>query len=153
MMSLSYVHVNLWWAWAEYLELWDELVWEIRNSLICLSTELCTWKLAMSNQRSFKIESFRFADLVPKKIEKICFWNKILDWNKTFSISTRIIWSKSFCSGLFKKFLEQQKVLFCLQKTMAQFLTFWFRFDIIFWKYKSSVLIPEELEANKNVPN
>jgi hypothetical protein len=29
--------------------------------------------LAMSNQRSFKIESFRFPAFVPKKIEYICF--------------------------------------------------------------------------------
>ncbi len=60
--------------------------------------------LAMSNQRSFKIESFRFGAFVPKKIEYIRFWNKILDRNKTFSISTRKFWSKSFCSGSFSNF-------------------------------------------------
>jgi hypothetical protein len=87
----------------------------------------------MSNQRSFKIESIRFAAFVPKKIEYIRFRNKILYRNKTFSISTRKIWSKSFCSGRFPNFfLEQEKVLFCLKKTLAQFETFWFRSDIVF---------------------
>ena len=57
-----------------------------------------------------------------------------------------------FCS-ISKNFLNYLNVLFCLWKTLAQFVTFWFRFDIIFLKYKSSVLIPKQLEANKNVPN
>jgi hypothetical protein len=52
--------------------------------------------LVMSNQRSFKIESFRFAAFVPKKIECIRFGNKILDRNETFSISTKKFRSKSF---------------------------------------------------------
>jgi hypothetical protein len=68
----------------------------------------------MSNQRSFKIESFRFAAFVPKKIEYIRFWNKILDRNKTFSISTRKLWSKSFCSGPFPNFFETTKCFFCI---------------------------------------
>ena len=63
----------------------------------------------MSNQRSFKIESFRFAAFVPKKIEYIHFWNKILYRNKTFSVSTRKIWSKSFCSGPFPNFFGTTK--------------------------------------------
>jgi hypothetical protein len=33
-----------------------------------------------------------------------------------------------FCSVLF----NYLNVLFCLWKTLAQFVTFWFRFDIIF---------------------
>jgi hypothetical protein len=39
----------------------------VRHQSACLSI------LAMSNQRSFKIESFRFAAFVPKKIEYIRF--------------------------------------------------------------------------------
>jgi hypothetical protein len=61
--------------------------------------------VAMSNQRSFKIESFRFAAFVPKKIEYIRFFNKILDQNKTFSMRNRKFWSKSFCFGPFPNFL------------------------------------------------
>jgi hypothetical protein len=53
----------------------------------------------MSNQRSFKFESFRFTAFVPKKIEYIRFCNKILDRNKTFSISTRKFRFKRFCSA------------------------------------------------------
>jgi hypothetical protein len=87
----------------------------------------------MSNQRSFKSESFHFGAFVPKKIEYIWFRNKILDRNKTFSISTRKFWSKSFCSGPFPNFFfETNKCLFCILKTLVQFATFWFRFDIIF---------------------
>jgi hypothetical protein len=65
--------------------------------------------VAMSNQRSFKIGSIRFAAFVPKKIEYICFRNKILDRNKTFSISTKKILSKSFCSGRFPIFFGTSK--------------------------------------------
>jgi hypothetical protein len=36
-----------------------------------------------------------------------------------------------FCS-VSKKFLNYLNVLFCLWKTLAQFVRFWFRFDIIF---------------------
>ncbi len=61
--------------------------------------------VAMSNQRSFKIESIRFAALVPKKIEYIRFLNEILDQNKTFSIRNGKFWSKSFRFGLFPNFL------------------------------------------------
>jgi len=35
----------------------------------------CIDAVAMSNQRSFKIGSFRFAAFVPKKIEYNSFWN------------------------------------------------------------------------------
>ncbi len=58
--------------------------------------------VAMANQRSFKIGSFRFAAFVPKKIEYIRFWNKILDQNKTFLLSTKNF-CQSFCSGPFPK--------------------------------------------------
>ncbi len=77
-------------------------------------TDTWMWKLAMSNQRSFKIESFRFGAFVPKKIEYIHFWNKILDRNKTFSISTRKFWAKTFCSGPFPNFFETTKCSFCI---------------------------------------
>jgi hypothetical protein len=63
----------------------------------------------MSNQRSFKIGSFRFAAFVPKKMEYDWFGNKILDRNKTFSISTSKFWSKSFRSGLFPNLFEKTK--------------------------------------------
>ncbi len=66
-------------------------------------------QLAMSNQRFFKIESFRFPAFVPKKIEYIRFLDKILDRNKTFSISTRKLWFKRFCSGPFSNFFETIK--------------------------------------------
>ncbi len=65
--------------------------------------------VAMSNQRSFKIESFRFPAFGPKKIEYIRFWNKILDRNQTFSISTRKFRFKRFCSGPFSIFFETIK--------------------------------------------
>jgi hypothetical protein len=55
----------------------------------------------MSNQRSFKIESFRFAAFFQKKIES--------GSKQTFSISTRKIWSKSFCSGPFPNFFGTTK--------------------------------------------
>ncbi len=53
-----------------------------------------------------------------------------------------------FCS-VSKIFLNYLNVLFCLWKTLAQFVRFWFQFDTIFWKYKSSILIPKQLEAKK----
>jgi hypothetical protein len=56
-----------------------------------------TAELAMSNQCSFKIESFHFTAFVPKKIEYIRFGNKILDRNEKFSVSTQKFWSKNFC--------------------------------------------------------
>ncbi len=73
--------------------------------------------LAMSNQRSFKIGSFRFAAFVPKKNEYNSFWNKILDRNKTFSIRSRNFWSKTFRSGLFPNFfLRNTKFCFVFKK-------------------------------------
>jgi hypothetical protein len=56
-----------------------------------------TAELGMSNQRSFKIESFCFTAFVLKKIKYIRFGNKILDRNEKFSVSTQKFWSKSFC--------------------------------------------------------
>ncbi len=81
------------------------------------------------------IESFRFPAFVTKKIEYIRFWNKILDWNKTFSISTRKFRFKHFCSGPFSNFFETIKSLIWLLKILAQFETFWFRFaiNVLFW--------------------
>ncbi len=73
----------------------------------------------MSNQRSFKIESFPFGAFVPKKIKYIRFWNKILERNKTFSISTRKFWSKSFCSGPFPNFFKTTKCFFLYLKNPA----------------------------------
>ena len=90
----------------------------------------------MSNQRSFKIGSFRFAAFVPKKIEYIRFWNKILDRNEMFLISTRKFLSKTFCSGLFpKKFW----------KPWRNFK----RFGLIFIKMQKFCFIPSNLEQTK----
>ncbi len=72
--------------------------------------------LAMSNQRSFKIDSFRFVAFVPKKIEYILFWNKILDRNKRFLSLLEKFGPKAFVLVCFQIFLEQQKVLFCFWK-------------------------------------
>ncbi len=109
--------------------------------------------LAMSNQRSFKIESFRFAAFVPKKIEYISFWNKILDRNKTFCISTRKIWSKSFCSGPFLIFFGTTKsFVLSLENPGAickVLVSFWYHF----LKIQKFCFDSEQLEANKNVPN
>ncbi len=94
---------------------WNEIPW--LTLCITLTSQEMVYTLAMSNQRSFKIESFRFAAFVPKKIEYIRFWNKILDQNKTFSISTRKIWSKSFCSSPFPNFfLNNKKFSFVFRK-------------------------------------
>jgi hypothetical protein len=51
-------------------------------------------RLIMSNQRYFEIVCFRFPTNVPKKIEYICFWNKIDCQFKTFSFSSQSFWSK-----------------------------------------------------------
>jgi hypothetical protein len=88
--------------------------------------------LAMSNQRSFKIGSFRFAAFVPKKIECKRFKIKILDRNKTFSVISKSFDQKLLFCSVSKIFFNYLNVLFCLWKTLAQFVTFWFRFDIIF---------------------
>jgi hypothetical protein len=53
--------------------------------------------------------------------------------------------------AIFQIFFETTKCLFCILKTLVQFATFWFRFDIIFKNKKRSVLIPEQLGAKKNV--
>ncbi len=109
--------------------------------------------LAISNQRSFKIGasvlmlSFRKRSNV--NIFKSKFWIK----TKHFLSVLKIFWPKAFVLFRFQNFFNYLNVFFCLWKTLAQFVTFWFCFDIIFWKYKSSVLIPKQLEANKNVPN
>ncbi len=88
--------------------------------------------LAMSNQRSFKIETFRFAAFVPKKIEYIRFWNKILDRNKMFSISTRKIWSKNFCSAFSKIFFgTNESFVLSLKNPGAIWnvlVSFWYHF-------------------------
>jgi hypothetical protein len=63
----------------------------------------------MSNQRSFKIESFRFAAFLPKKIEYIRFGNKILDRNEKLSFSTKKFWSKAFVLFRFQTSFETIK--------------------------------------------
>jgi hypothetical protein len=65
----------------------------------------------MSNQRSFKIESIRFAPFVPKKIEYIRFRNKVMDRNKTFSINIRKFGPKAFVLVDFQIFLGTSKSL------------------------------------------
>jgi hypothetical protein len=76
----------------------------------------------MSNQRSFKIESFRFAAFVARKIE-------FLDRTKTFSISTGNCGPKAFVLVRFKKFFETTKSFLCL---LAQFESFGFVFISFF---------------------
>jgi hypothetical protein len=94
-------------------------------------------RVAMSNQRSFKIESFRFAAFVPKKIEYIRFWNKILDRNKTFLFSTRISLSKSFCSGPFPKFFIEKLHNFQTKSNcFASSLNFWAKRETLCWQKK-----------------
>ncbi len=102
---------------------------------------LLVYWLAMSNQRSFKIESFRFPAFVPKKIEYIRFWNKILVRNKTFSISTRKFWFKRFCSAPFSNFFEALKK-FCfvfkkLWRNLERFgfvlLSYFTNTNVLFW--------------------
>jgi hypothetical protein len=116
-------HGSVWCGVAQYGAAWLSMVrrgsvgsasacWKAGPSLILGSA------LAMSNQRSFKIESIRFAAFVPKKIEYIRFGNKLLDRNKTFSISTRKSWPKSFSSGPFQKnFLNKEKFCFVFKKS------------------------------------
>ncbi len=72
-------------------------------------------RLAMSNQRSFKIGSFRFAAFVTKKIEYNGFWNKILDRKKKhFQSVLSNFGPKALVLVCFKICLRKQKVLFCL---------------------------------------
>ena len=84
----------------------------------------------MSNQRSFKIESFLFAAFILKKIEYIHFWNKILDRNEMFSVSTQKFWSKSFCFVLLPKFFwDNKKFCFVFKKhwcNLKCFVLFWY---------------------------
>ncbi len=132
-------------------------------NVVCVVT---TWRnpglsrVAMSNQRSFKIGSFRFAAFVPKNNAYNSFWNKILDRNKTFSISSRNFWSKTFRSSLFPNFFwETQSFVLSLKNTGAIWnvlVSFWnhflniqmFYFDS--WsawsKQKRSKLIKKNLE-------
>jgi hypothetical protein len=88
----------------------------------------------MSNQRSFKIGSFRFAAFVPEKIENVnVFKSKFWIETKHFLSVLKIFLPKAFVLFCFQNFFfNYLKVLFCLWKTLAQFGTFWFRFDIIF---------------------
>ncbi len=81
------------------------------------------------------------------------FKSKFWIETKRFLSVLKIFWPKVLFCSVSNIFLNYLNVLFCLWKTLAQFVTFWFRFDIIFLKYKSSILIPKQLEANKNVPN
>ncbi len=114
----------------------------------------------MSNQRSFKIGSFRFAAFVPKKIEYIRFWNKILDRNKTFLFSTRIFLSKSFVLVRFQNFFWTTKSLVLSLRNPGAIwnvlVSFWYHFFknkkvlfcswVIWNKQKRSKLIFEKLE-------
>ncbi len=122
-------------------------------------------RLAMSNQRSFKIESFRFPASVPKKIEYIRFWNKILDRSKTFSISTRKFRFKRFCSGPFSNFFETRKSFVWSLKNPGQvwnvFVSFCYNFlkiqtfsfdSLAVWsKQKRSEFVPIISGPNQNV--
>ncbi len=91
-----------------------------------------TW-IAMSNLRSFKIGSFRFVAFVPKKIEYNSFWNKILDWNKTFSNSSSKFWSKRFRSGLFPNLFEKTKSFVLSLKNTSTIwnVLVWFRYHFL----------------------
>jgi hypothetical protein len=117
---------RLYWCSVEFIDLrYSQSCWNFRPSFVnyCSLTFFLVhppppvkvqYILAMSNQRSFKFESFRFPAFVPKKIEYIPFCNKILDRNKTFSISTRKFRFKRFCSAPFSNFFETIKSFFCL---------------------------------------
>jgi hypothetical protein len=61
--------------------------------------------LAMSNQRSFKIGSFRFAAFVPKKIDKLVFETKFWIETKRFYFVLEIFCPKAFVLVRFQKFL------------------------------------------------
>ncbi len=66
-------------------------------------------ELAMSNQRSFKIGSFRFAAFVPKKIECKRFLIKILDRTKRFLSVLKIFGPKAFVLFRFQNFFKLTK--------------------------------------------
>ncbi len=104
--------------------------------------------LTRSNPRYFKIESFHFADFVPKMIAYFRFWNKIPDRNKTFPISTQKFGPKAFVLFRFQIFVETTKSFGLSFKNPVAIWNFRLRFDII---KKSSVLIHKKLGANKNV--
>jgi hypothetical protein len=63
----------------------------------------------MSNQRFLKIVCFRFPTNVPKKIEYICFLNKIHYQTKAFSFKSPNFWSKSNLLIQFSNFFETSK--------------------------------------------
>jgi hypothetical protein len=69
-------------------------------------------EVAMSNQRSFKIEIFRFAAFVPKNI--FVFETKFWIETKRFLSVLDKFGPKAFVLVCFQIFLGQQKVLFCL---------------------------------------
>ena len=80
-----------------------------------IPTNYSTPQLAMSNQRSFKIESIRFAAFVPKKIEYIfVFETKFWIETKRFLSVLENLGSNAFVLVRFQIFLRQLKVLFCL---------------------------------------
>ncbi len=63
----------------------------------------------MSNQRSFKIESFRFAAFVPKKIECKRFKSKFWIETKRFLSVLKIFGPKAFVLFRFQNFFKLSK--------------------------------------------
>ncbi len=87
--------------------------------------------LSMSKQHSFTIKSFRFGAFVPKEIEYILFWNKIMDQNKHFLSVLDKFEPKSFVLVHFQIFLRQLIVFLYLKNhsTICNVLVlFWYHF-------------------------
>ncbi len=87
----------------------------------------------MSNQRSFKIESFRFAAFVPKKIEYIRFETKFWIETKRFLSLQKNFGPKAFDLFRFQKIFETNKSFVLFLNNPGAIETFWFGFDIIFY--------------------
>jgi hypothetical protein len=68
----------------------------------------------MSNQRAFKIESFRFGAFVPKKIEYIRFKTKFWIETKRFLSVLENFVQKAFVLVQLQIFFETSKCFFCI---------------------------------------
>ncbi len=109
--------------------------------LHCLSLLLFVIYHSWSNPLpSSNVKSTIFQD---RKLPFCCFRSKkdrmetFLNQNsgskqKRFLSVLNIFWPKAFVLSVSKNFLNYLNVLFCLWKNLAQFVRFWFRFDIIF---------------------
>jgi hypothetical protein len=94
--------------------------------------------------------------LFQKRSNIFVFETKFWIEAKRFQSVLKNFGPNAFVLVLLKKMFETTKRFVLTLKTLVQFETFWFCFDIIVKKYNCSVfsvLIPEQLGANKNVPN